>query len=367
MPPQTHPRWGRPISLYTESYGLDEANIRLNWIGDIELPARAAIERIGRVRPNQISHGVTLSDLKSILTFSRAAVSYPCYASRPLIRGCIYLMNTIKLSGKISVGIPKALALTQVAQSIQPFNYEYGYLCFRIMTIALGTCLLNNSVGVEFATADMIHNSTSPLMPLLDFHVAQIMESAIRHTEGEGRDMYNCILGWSRCEDHPDKDVIVSVADVGTLFRLLWEDRALFLKAMTDTISPGLSAVIYLIWRYVIYGRYLQGTDFNFEKSLNRFVGIFWRAFFTTSTNQVQCFHMIAAWTYGEYKWWDNIPERVQLEDTKQIIETFAIHMLQPNSPMPPTDIPYALSFIHQHSLEAPGCEEKLPFLILGV
>ncbi|CAE6450807.1 unnamed protein product [Rhizoctonia solani] len=347
---QTHACWGRPLGVYVESFGEEEIWTRVDLAGDTRRLAEAAIERIARVTPNQTDHGVTLSELRTILVYTRSQLvtSYMSFSSPSLTEGCIYLMAQISVAGKTS-----------------PFTYEYGYLCFRIMTISIGIGLLQNSIGAEYAIANMVLDPNTPPIHTLSRHVAQITEGAISHGGGQGKETYNCGIGWSRCSDHPKRQPeVVSRAAVGSLLEILWEDRESFLKAMGSTVSPELSGVIYVLWRYVIYERYLQESPKS-KRSIIHFIEIFWRAYLVATPDQGKVFMLLSSLNYENSKIWNSSPKHNQLEDSKQIIRAFTTQIMRPKSPLPLGHFPNALNFIHRHSL--PGCEEEAPLLISAV
>ncbi|KAG8729579.1 hypothetical protein FRC11_008432 [Ceratobasidium sp. 423] len=323
---QTHACWGRPLSVYVESFGGEEIQTRVDLTEDTRHLAEAAIERIAHVTPNRTDHGVTLLELQTILVYTRSQLvtSYISFSSPSLTEGCIYLMAQISVAGKTS-----------------PFSYEYGYLCFRIMTISIGIGLLQNSIGAEYTLANMVLDPNTPLIHTLSRHVAQLTEGAISHGGGQGRETYNCGIGWSRCSDHPKQQPeVVSRAAIGSLLETLWEDRESFLKAMGSTISPELSGVIYVLWRYVIYER----------------------AYLVATPDQGKVFMLLSSLNYENSKIWNSSPKHNQLGDSKQIIRAFATQIMRPKSPLPLGHFPNALNFIHRHSL--PGCEEEAPLLI---
>ncbi|CAE6536398.1 unnamed protein product [Rhizoctonia solani] len=342
--PQSH--WGRTIDQYTQAYGSAYTRKRIHSVEDIQHPTMAAIERISKVTPNKTNHGVTLSDLHSIQEFSRSPLAYSASASPSLVSGCIRLMSTIQVAGKAS-----------------PFSYEYGYLCFRTMIIALSTCLLKNSTPpkldafTRYLSEEM---ADLPLMEMLSSYVAMTVESAVDHASAHRTETFNCILGWSRCTEHPRREEIVSLVDAGTLLAILWDDREMFLKAMANTVSPGLSPVVYLLWRSVIYERYLQEASVpQSEMLMVPFVEVFWRSYLTISSDQRRPFQLLSAVNYRYSQIWDDSPKHNHLDDSIQIMRAFANQIWQRDSIFSSPDINDALNFIYHHSV--PGYEVEIP------
>ncbi|KAF8748749.1 hypothetical protein RHS01_10584 [Rhizoctonia solani] len=180
---------GLSFEQYIAVYNAADANGWISSVVAIEQHALDAIQRIGEFTPDKPNHDVTISDLRFILEFSRSASSYTTLAS-------LYWLED-------------ACAFTKYMkeETVKDSSFIETLSTFASMTV----------------------------------------EYAIDHAAGPETETYNCLIGWSRCSEHVSKEPIVSGTDVGNLLAVLWDDRELFLKAMTYTVSPGLSPVIYLL------------------------------------------------------------------------------------------------------------------------
>lgn len=88
---------------------------------------------------------------------------------------------------------------------------------------------------------------TEPLL-ILSGHVSRAIETEIIESgAGQGCDY---ILGWVRKGNHLHPPLVLR-SDALLLLNLLWEDRKFFLIACMSTYMPGLSAVTYLLRRYI--------------------------------------------------------------------------------------------------------------------
>ncbi|CAE6472342.1 unnamed protein product [Rhizoctonia solani] len=318
---------------------------------DVEAPAKAAITRISKVRPNQINHSVSLADLQTILILSRSPASYHCFASRPLTKGCIYLMNSVKISGKVS-----------------PFSYEFGYLCFRIMVLALGACLLNDQGQLESVMTDMATDQKKLLAHMFSSRVAILIEDAVNHGGGRGRETYNCILGWSQCQDHPKIEEIISTTDTGLLLALLWGDREQFLQVIPSTLSPGPCGVMYTLWRYIVYQRHRQEISESEVKKLTlHYTDLLWRAQFSATLNQRNAFCLLHSWNHHGFKLWDNTPKCINTEDSRMVVKVLGRQMLDLGTSIALANISTALNYIYHHLTSIIDCEDEIPALIVGV
>lgn len=115
LPIETHPIWGRNISLYTKSYGLDIA-LDTRFDSDLECAllakAQEGIRQIcelidDRFRKVTDAHTVArqihISTLQYVMNLALSPHTLHVLACPPLISGCIRLMSTVKISDKPSV------------------------------------------------------------------------------------------------------------------------------------------------------------------------------------------------------------------------------------------------------------------------
>ena len=88
---------------------------------------------------------------------------------------------------------------------------------------------------------------TEPLL-IISGHISRALEAEIiTYGAGKGCDY---ILGWAGI-DHHRHPLLILRTDSLLLLNLLWENRKSFLIASMSTYMPGMSAVAYLLWRYV--------------------------------------------------------------------------------------------------------------------
>lgn len=132
---------------------------------------------------------------------------------------------------------------------VKPFSYEYGYLCFRIIAIALSVSLIERIQLLDMMTDEMMDDPETELLVTLTRYASAALASVLEATEDE-RDS-NWLLGWIKSPHHPQQSFLVQRADTSSLLHTIWEDRKAFLKALVSTYLPGLSPVLFILWRYV--------------------------------------------------------------------------------------------------------------------
>ncbi|EUC58858.1 hypothetical protein RSOL_282250 [Rhizoctonia solani AG-3 Rhs1AP] len=148
-----HALWGRAFPNYFESYtyqalavprslaALEVANVlakaakTIQWIIALGKAPRNARQGAARY--------ITLSMLKSVLHATKIPQEITRLADPGLIEGCVELMA-----------------------SVEPlFGYEYGYVCFRILNLAISACMLKR-VGRLDTTIQRMSSASESLLVL---------------------------------------------------------------------------------------------------------------------------------------------------------------------------------------------------------
>jgi hypothetical protein len=101
----------------------------------------------------------------------------------------------------------------------------------------------------------MISDPQTELLLVLSMGVSLLVQDEIQATKG-GRHC-DWILGWVRSEHHPLQQPLAIRSDLWILLNMLYKDRKLFLSALASTFSPGLSGVLFLLWRYIDFDRFV--------------------------------------------------------------------------------------------------------------
>ncbi|EUC57216.1 hypothetical protein RSOL_213120 [Rhizoctonia solani AG-3 Rhs1AP] len=235
---QPHPLWGRQLDHYTHAYQLSAVRRKIHGTMP-RLLASSAAKQIGSYSDQLNTRGsakaaeqITIQTLETILTMAEDLDTYKNFLSPRLMDGCITLMQTIKVHGRIS-----------------PFSYEYGYLCLRILLFSLGTYMLLKSDDLELAIQNMIKSPEIETPLIFSSHVARVVQVQSQR-DAQGLDC-DSILGWGL-----DNRPLISPEHAKALVEILWDDRANLLKALMSTYTPALSGLLFLLWRYI----YLDAT-----------------------------------------------------------------------------------------------------------
>ncbi|CAE6343276.1 unnamed protein product [Rhizoctonia solani] len=352
--------WGRPLDAYVTSYTRDKTTSRLPDSDDPQQFAigRQMIKKICLVAHDPaVSSNISVSDLLEVLNMSRSPAGYSLFSNSRLISGCIRLMSRLPLSR----GGRQA-----------PFSYEYGYLCFRLLILALGMSLIDGREGCSqsFMQDMATYRDMEPIY-LFSLCIRGIVAEHITHSAevGDGQDIYSCVLGWLRCSECPELPELVSRSDTSTLLSMIWDDEKQFTKAMLQTYSPGLSGVVYLLWRYVQYERHLKEHPHPY-RFMVPFIDVFFRCILCSTPDQALAVAMIRMANSGALQLREIAPINIrsELADSRLMIQAFiyqlnlGISTDDGETSLPIEDIPDTLHFLHSHFL--PGCQDMIPELI---
>ncbi|CAE6443280.1 unnamed protein product [Rhizoctonia solani] len=334
-----HPRWGRPIDEYVHSYDLPAARKRIYVTPSMEALGIRSISRVTRLGgAHQPEHSdvetVTIHILELILNLALCPRTIHRFADPPLISGCVKLMSTIRVDQKIS-----------------PFSYEYGYLCFKIMTIAIGVNILQRTRDLEMTVANMESDADTELMLILSGHVSRVLKDEIESTNGT--QACNWVLGWARVSGQHQLQLfpLILRSDIKLILNILWEDRELFLKTFMITHSPGLSGVMFVLWRYLYSGS--RFTDNSPSRLLAApLCELLWRYMLVATTDQLTPLVYINNDLQLTKKAaiWHKSPKFINPSDLRNILQAYIGRMspVDPRShkPLDIAAIPVLLRFI---------------------
>ncbi|KDN34055.1 hypothetical protein RSAG8_12843, partial [Rhizoctonia solani AG-8 WAC10335] len=127
-------------------------------------------------------------------------------------------------------------------EGIQVFDDEWGYLYFRILILAINASMISKyhypALWNTLTSMDGKQDVDGPLSDALNIFLAERMN-----------DPYpNQIIGWN---SQGPRTTIVSKANALLLLDLLFQDRKGLLRAWSETRSPTLTGVLFVLWRCV--------------------------------------------------------------------------------------------------------------------
>ncbi|CAE6422308.1 unnamed protein product [Rhizoctonia solani] len=351
----THSRWGRPFDLYTSSYNLTAAKTRKPITPPAEAEAVKSISKVVQLggaaqQPDQDkAEAVTIQVLESILEMSLCPRTFHHLAVPPLISGCVKLMNTMQVDGRTS-----------------PFRYEYGYLCFKIITIAIGVSILQRTENLDMTVANMESDVDTELMLILSGHVSRVLKYEIE--ANNGTQACGWVLGWARVQNRPRLQLgpLILRADIRSILSILWDDRELFLKTFMITHSPGLSGVIFILWRYLYSDSLFHDTPPSHLLAAP-LCEILWRYLLVATTDQIAPLVYINndLQLTDKAEIWNESPKYVNLDDLRIIIQAYIGRMapIDPRShgPLEIGAIAVLLNFVTK--VMQPGVEIFVPSL----
>ncbi|CAE6466753.1 unnamed protein product [Rhizoctonia solani] len=231
-----HPLWGRPLEQYMHHYQVSAAPRSRNGNAS-RLAAIASAEQIGELSAcvdglgtGDIAKSITIVTLEAILKMAEDEHTYQLFLSPGLIGGCITLMQSMDISGKL------------------PLSYEYGYLCLRVILFALGTYFLQRSQNLKLAKKNMVESHEIELPLVFSSHVSRTIMKLARVPIGSQAKEPSQVPGWGAVESEV---ALVSPDRIKVLIELLWKDRVNLLRAMMSTYIPALPGLMFMLTRFL--------------------------------------------------------------------------------------------------------------------
>jgi hypothetical protein len=151
----------------------------------------------------------------------------------------------------------------------QPFGHEYGYLCFRIVVLAIGVSIISRDrrkYGIIISKLIKNERLEDLSVMLMDYVVGAVSEQIYGPWVSP-----DSFLGWSSRDSLAP---IVSKANALLLLDILWKDRKGLLRAWAETHAPGLSGVLFILWRCVQITRYVDiAISINLNAQQSKYAG----------------------------------------------------------------------------------------------
>ncbi|CAE6531474.1 unnamed protein product [Rhizoctonia solani] len=304
----------------------------------------SALGRDGIVNVDDLS----VSTLRSILHHSYSPTGRRELGSPALISGCIRILKSIR---------------DEIGES--PFRFELGFLCFHVIAIGMGGCLIERGQELGFEVNSITFGSEIPKIYEVPVDTSQVIVELGSHVGGRQRDSHNCMLGWSPCPEHKQGSPVVSLGEAGALLDLLYMDRHLFLGVLRSTYLPGLSAITFILWRYVTYQRFLNGPN-KAQYYFAALQEVLWRCFLVSTPHEQASFQHIYQWDKELWPKQSQKP-KAEIHHSKLVIGTF-IDRLSPvpmigvsgNTPRSVLLSDLVNSFNYVASYFQPGCEDLI-------
>ncbi|KDN37885.1 hypothetical protein RSAG8_09859, partial [Rhizoctonia solani AG-8 WAC10335] len=218
MANEPHPFWGRQYPQYTVYYTTEALATPLISAGEsrsltVVSETIDKICKLGNSRTNASVDHITLPMLTGLLDAIRDPGQLRFMAEPNLVSGCVSLMASVS---------PSAL------------QYEYGYVCFRILVISLNACIMKHAGCLEETIARMNGVSASQRLPTFWGTSSWLIYQKSRGSQ----------------QIIPMKLLDEPVLD--QLLKLLYHDEKLFLVVSKRTGSLGLSGLIFVLFTHLV-------------------------------------------------------------------------------------------------------------------
>ncbi|CAE7182845.1 unnamed protein product, partial [Rhizoctonia solani] len=241
-------------------------------------------------------------------------------AQPDLVSGCVSLIASVK---------PSAL------------QYEYGYVCFRILVISLNACVMKHAGCLEETIGHM--NSASP---------------AERPSTFWGASSW-LVYQKSRGNEQIIPDQLFSEDMLDQLLKLLYHDEKLLLTVSKRTSSLGLSGLMSVLFAHLVATeeRY-RFKDDHFREIIRPYIRIFWRYLIVTPEVEAEEIAMFDLHSRVSLyaRLYDERP--VDVEDSINLVQALNDRLESPR-PVSPIAVAAMLRFVAPQVV--PGCEHLIP------
>ncbi|CAE6423256.1 unnamed protein product [Rhizoctonia solani] len=340
---ETHLHWGRTIAHYPSSYSEKALFARLaapisgtkSEIGRaIALDIMEEISMLGGSGSEQHEEAlsrITLPKLESVLELTCFPRELGNFAAPKLIAGCIVLMSSVKPS---------------------PFTYEYGYLCFRLLLIALNTCLLKYGKHLDKTILIMDRAPLGHQLSAFWHEAAYRVAGEINLGNEISPGIHN--LASLRLWTTP----LLGRPQMDKLLNILHTDLKYFLAALRGGNSLGLSGLMYIMWNRLENEKACLDEVSYKERLFKPCHRVFSR--FRLATSNFGWEPHVLRYLY-HHAGMDNFQEEyiIDVDDSRNIIQAYIDYMESFDIRFKCFDINILMNIVAP--LVAPGCEDLLP------
>ncbi|CAE6383508.1 unnamed protein product [Rhizoctonia solani] len=177
--------------------------------------------------------------------------------------------------------------------------------------------------------------------------------------EDENYVRLDCLFGWIQVQGYPKQSPLAMVREIELLSKVLWEDWKTFFKALKSTYYPGISAIIFALWRV---SRQESPTS-TFQYAVVNEISFRYNLLSTSDQQHGMTYINIDILDSKSLSVWDEITQQVDLEDCRQVINAY-IERFEPRHPVLYTSIPVMHGPIFLRPVArfvAPGTGDLLP------
>ncbi|CAE6487797.1 unnamed protein product [Rhizoctonia solani] len=259
---EIHQQWGSTITEYPKFYSntslsgnseapVDETDraigrdVALRTIEQICMMDHSSIEEPCNT---ELVNYITLEQLRCISKLARCPGELDNFALPRLVAGCVTLMVSIKPS---------------------PFHYEYGYLCFRIIVIAINTCLLKHG-----------RDSTEPLRIPTYFpnnYLTDLWTETAILLKAELAGYSEVFFEKTDMRSGPRTAPYLEALRLDVLLALLHDNQKNFTILLKEANSLGLSGLMYVLLKFVEKNKADMSEEQYQERFLIPYTRIFYR------------------------------------------------------------------------------------------
>ncbi|CAE6409245.1 unnamed protein product, partial [Rhizoctonia solani] len=190
--------------------------------------------------------------LHVVLSFALDPATIIHLSEPRIVSGCMKLLKMIK----------------NRRGTIFPTSSENGWLCFKLLVIALDLCLVKRYSKLEetMALLKQRFNTRTPPHIMVSARLTHELYAEFDAMQA-GKDC-DWVFGWSTSPGKPRQTLLLSEPETLDLMSMIWEDRKLYLHAIHScVVRPGFCGLMFLFFRCLVRMRLQPSANLKILES----------------------------------------------------------------------------------------------------
>ncbi|KEP46277.1 hypothetical protein V565_208170, partial [Rhizoctonia solani 123E] len=242
---------------------------------------------------------------------------------------------------------PRIIAGCVSLMAIMNLSYEYGYISFRILVLALNCCLLKHVGDLDHVIWQM---STVPKSLRLNIFWGE--SASMIFSEVEGGERLSDVFGSGSFNEYK----------LDQLLNLLHADQKNLFVVLKSTKSLGLSGLMFVLWKHIeAEGAKRSNPIHFFDERVNQLGRILWR--YILAVPDIKLESEAAVLIHNEIFLIAQLSDQkfIDLEDSRYVLQAL-IDRLAATPPVTTDESAALIKFFEP--LTVPGCEDLVPDMI---
>ncbi|CUA69514.1 hypothetical protein RSOLAG22IIIB_08521 [Rhizoctonia solani] len=259
---------------------------------------------------SNIHRNIDAPVLRSALRLAQDPVTIRHLSDPGLVPGCIKFLTTDR---------------NRRTGMVSAFSEDFGWLCLKLLVIALNACLLERYKKLEETVALSNQRFDIRAAPhiLVSTHLACGITAQLEMINSGG----NCdwVFGWSTSPRYPRQKTMLPASEALDLMNVIWEDRKSVMNSLylcTPTSRPNLCGLLFMFFRSLAHVGPQSNLDQVTLESRIYELGIRY-LLVANKYERLPTLLICEASTRLSHTIWSGTPKHVDAEDSRTIMSAF--------------------------------------------